>query len=182
MTRRFKTLVLNGTETWKKGTFPSTRSIRVYTNLPDAAVGSMVVNDQGYDGYYTGQKLGCIRVVNNAGTPILDVYEDNNVYADVEAWSAHLAESPMTVVYELATPTTESADPYTAIQDAGTTEEFLGTAVPVGVKDCYYCAQSIVDVKADKVQNATNGNFAALDSAGNLVDSGHKHSDYLTAH
>jgi len=32
--------------------------------------------------------------------------------------------------------------------------------------------------KADKVANATSGNFAALDSNGNLTDSGHKHSDY----
>ncbi len=36
--------------------------------------------------------------------------------------------------------------------------------------------------KADKVSNATNGNFAALDANGNLTDSGHKHSDYLTTH
>ena len=36
--------------------------------------------------------------------------------------------------------------------------------------------------KADKVSGATNGNFAALDSNGNLTDSGHKHSDYLTGH
>lgn len=36
--------------------------------------------------------------------------------------------------------------------------------------------------KTDKVSNATNGNFAALDSNGNLTDSGHKHSDYLTSH
>ena len=35
---------------------------------------------------------------------------------------------------------------------------------------------------ATKVSGGTNGNFAALDSNGNLVDSGHKHSDYLTAH
>lgn len=36
--------------------------------------------------------------------------------------------------------------------------------------------------KADKVTSATNGNFAALDSNGNLTDSGHKHGDYLTSH
>ena len=36
--------------------------------------------------------------------------------------------------------------------------------------------------KADKVSNPTSGNFAALDSNGNLTDSGHKHSDYLTSH
>ena len=35
--------------------------------------------------------------------------------------------------------------------------------------------------KADKVTNATNGNFAGLDANGNLIDSGHKHSDYATA-
>ena len=36
--------------------------------------------------------------------------------------------------------------------------------------------------KADKVQNATSGNFASLDANGNFADSGHKHSDYLTEH
>ena len=35
-------------------------------------------------------------------------------------------------------------------------------------------------IKADKVQNAASGNFASLDANGNLTDSGHKHSDYLT--
>ena len=34
--------------------------------------------------------------------------------------------------------------------------------------------------KADKVSDAVSGNFAGLDSNGNLTDSGHKHSDYLT--
>lgn len=36
--------------------------------------------------------------------------------------------------------------------------------------------------KADKVQNATSGNFAGLDANGNLTDSGHKASDFLTQH
>ena len=36
--------------------------------------------------------------------------------------------------------------------------------------------------KADKVDNPTSGNFAAVDANGNIVDSGHKHSDYLTQH
>ena len=42
----------------------------------------------------------------------------------------------------------------------------------------------ITDVsgKADKVSGGTANNFAALDSSGNLKDSGHKHSDYLTSH
>ena len=35
---------------------------------------------------------------------------------------------------------------------------------------------------AEKVSGAVANNFAALDANGNLIDSGHKHSDYLTAH
>lgn len=34
--------------------------------------------------------------------------------------------------------------------------------------------------KASKVDSATEGNFAALDANGDLVDSGHKHGDYKT--
>ena len=36
--------------------------------------------------------------------------------------------------------------------------------------------------KADKVSGATSGNFAGLDSNGNLTDSGSKASDFLTSH
>lgn len=42
--------------------------------------------------------------------------------------------------------------------------------------------QGILGEKADIVSNATSGNFASLDASGNLTDSGHKHSDYLTSH
>ena len=47
----------------------------------------------------------------------------------------------------------------------------------------YVDGQTVIDVttKADKVNGATNGNFAALDANGNLSDSGHKHSDYQAA-
>lgn len=45
-----------------------------------------------------------------------------------------------------------------------------------------YAPPQDVSEKADKVSNATNGNFAALDANGNLTDSGHKHTDYLTSH
>lgn len=35
--------------------------------------------------------------------------------------------------------------------------------------------------KVNKVTNATDGNFASLDSNGDIKDSGHKHEDYLTS-
>ncbi len=41
--------------------------------------------------------------------------------------------------------------------------------------------EGIVASKADKVQSATAGNFASLDSNGNLTDSGSKASDFATA-
>lgn len=46
----------------------------------------------------------------------------------------------------------------------------------------YLTSHQDISGKADKATSATNGNFAALDSNGNLTDSGHKHSDYLTSH
>ena len=51
--------------------------------------------------------------------------------------------------------------------------------VSVFVNDAgYLTAHQDITGKADKVSNPTEGNFAALDSNGNLIDSGHKHSDY----
>lgn len=46
----------------------------------------------------------------------------------------------------------------------------------------YLTQHQDISGKADKVSNATNGNFAALDSNGNLTDSGSKASDFLTQH
>lgn len=54
---------------------------------------------------------------------------------------------------------------------------YIGSAAGTAT---YVDGGQIIDVttKADKVVGATNGNFASLDSTGNLADSGHKHSDY----
>ena len=46
----------------------------------------------------------------------------------------------------------------------------------------YLTSHQDISGKADKVSNPTNGNFASLDSNGNIADSGHKHSDYITSH
>lgn len=40
--------------------------------------------------------------------------------------------------------------------------------------------ETAINSKADRVASATEGDFAALDANGNLVDSGHKHGDYKT--
>ena len=51
-------------------------------------------------------------------------------------------------------------------------------ATPKAVSDL---AASLGAGKADKVSGATEGNFAGLDSNGNLTDSGKKASDFATA-
>ena len=38
-----------------------------------------------------------------------------------------------------------------------------------------------ISTKADKVSNATAGNFAGLDSEGNLINSGKKATDFLSS-
>ena len=40
--------------------------------------------------------------------------------------------------------------------------------------------ETAINSKADRVASATEGNFAALDANGNMIDSGHKHGDYKT--
>ena len=56
------------------------------------------------------------------------------------------------------------------------------TNVSAFFNDAGYLTQhQDISGKADKVTNAVNGNFATLDSNGNLTDSGHKHSDYLVS-
>lgn len=41
---------------------------------------------------------------------------------------------------------------------------------------------SALNGKADKLTTGVKGNFMAFDKNGNIADSGHKHSDYLTTH
>ena len=48
--------------------------------------------------------------------------------------------------------------------------------------DSFGDVETALSDKADKVTSATNGNFAGLDSNGNLTDSGSKASDFLTSH
>jgi len=75
--------------------------------------------------------------------------------------------------------TSQAANPQTYSQD---------TAY-VGTDGCLYSnstkvltAHQDISGKADKVSSATNGNFAGLDSNGNLTDSGKKAGDFLTSH
>lgn len=58
---------------------------------------------------------------------------------DISELRTYLANHPLVVVYELATPTTETADPYTnpQIVDPSGTEEYVGSPIPVGHETTY---------------------------------------------
>ena len=65
------------------------------------------------------------------------------------------------LVYELKTPTTESADPYQHIQNVGTTEEWLDSrAVPVPVSsETFYPNNIRKAVESIPVAPTNNGTY-----------------------
>ena len=80
----------------------------------------------------------CIYIEGGAAAKTINIKNpDIASVADFKTW---IASNPITVVYELATQTTESADPYTAVQDIeeGGTEEFVtSNNAPVGNVSVY---------------------------------------------
>ncbi len=81
------------------------------------------------------------------------------------------------------TETTVYTHPTTAgnkhIPTGGSTGKILGYGGSSGT--AAWVDPPSADGKADKVANATSGNFAGLDSSGNLTDSGKKASDFATS-
>ena len=65
--------------------------------------------------------------------------------------------------------------------EPGSIENVRATGIKMSMVDDTTVYDAI-NARADKVENATSGNFAALDENGNLTDSGHKDSDYLKQH
>lgn len=155
VTRRYGIVDL-GTVNWDKYTNSSKTYFRTSAQLPDAKKSdspstthnlicsnykedswSHVVDSSGYDGNI------CIGWLNNAYIAIYD-----SRYVDASAIDFKTAMSGVYLVYELNTPTTESADTYInpQIVDADGTEEFIDymqsqstrdVAVPVGHESKY---------------------------------------------
>ena len=91
---------------------------------------------------------------------------------DNASLNAYLSSNPITIVYELATPTTESADAYTELQicDDFGTEEFVDAAtrdfeMPVGHNTVY---QSNLRAKLEMTPNSPDGDglYAVRQSGG----------------
>ena len=65
--------------------------------------------------------------------------------------------------------------------ETGQAGNIYGNTIDMSSSDSTKVSAAINE-KASKVASATENNFAALDANGDLKDSGHKHSDYLTSH
>ena len=102
-----------------------------------------------------------------------------NVYVNCNADS-----SGGTMLYALPSGGIPSTDLASAIQTSLGLADTAYQKPSGGIPSTDLASGVIPDVsgKADKVTNATSGNFASLDSNGNLTDSGSKASDFLTSH
>ena len=100
----------------------------------------------------------------------------NDTITTLAAWKTYLASNPITVVYELATPTTEQGDPFPSPQVCypdGTEEYITSNGVPVGHSTEYpYDLKGLVEGLIDIPDvPSTNGTYVlkATRSASGVV-------------
>ena len=122
--------------------------------------------------------------------------EDAQAAAELAQGAAETASTAAVAAQGAAeTAQGKAEDAQAAAESAGSDAEAYAVGTRGGVdvdnsdpayeNNAKYYAESMAAVmenKADLVSDAVEGNFAALDSDGNLTDSGHKHSDYITSH
>lgn len=136
--RKYKKLTLDGSEIWalqsinNYGIANFSTTITEYKNAANSICDKFAFQTSSIattqtEGYLpaAGQYL-YIRISSSKASTV----------AKFKTW---LVSNPVTVVYELATPTTETTDSFTPIQYTGSTEEFsTDNDVPVGVEGKYY--------------------------------------------
>lgn len=92
-----------------------------------------------------------------------------------------LPGEPATVVRRSGSPDTAPIFDFGIPKgDTGQAGNIYGNTIDMSEEDSTKVATAIRG-KISKVEGGTSGNFAALDENGELTDSGHKHSDYLTS-
>lgn len=145
--RRYGVIVLNGTQSTLAYSLTSGGYVQ-YRTADIGADGKQnggIVSDK-YPTAYTGQATteNSVNLYYESYSRIL--FRDSrfgSTITDVTGWNQWLASNPVTLVYELATPTTETADPYASPQNCavGGTEEYVyaegGSGVIVGHNSKY---------------------------------------------
>ena len=134
VTRKYKAVTIDGSDTFSyqyNGTLPS-GYIACFINFADKAYGVYnMLSDKFVSNNNSELYTVCGRVNNGGVQYVLP----STVTASNEGCKAWFTSNPTTLVYELETPTTETADPFNEIQicDDFGTEEYVSTSiVPVG--------------------------------------------------
>ena len=141
VTRRYGIVTLNGTESWTfssegEGFYTALDSLKKsvdYIGMIFADKMLTYSNHQGAD--YEAVTNG-ITAFGKTTYPTQNwIYAKANGITTASDFRTWLASNPITLVYELATPTEETAEPYASpqnVDDFGTEEYISGTVVPVG--------------------------------------------------
>jgi len=137
-----------------------------YPQIDDGTGDWMVWNPSGQEYSDTG-----VHAKGDTGTvPDIEVGTVTTLLPGAEAYVTRRSGSPDEApVFDFGIPK----------GDTGQAENIYGNTIDMSEEDSTKVATEI-GKKAAKVTGATSGNFAALDGNGDLVDSGHKHSDYIT--
>lgn len=140
VTRKYGIRVFDGSETW---TERSAQGSYVYQDKSFVALNeqTQTTNKNLISNTYPSETWSASRSGLQSTDKVVSLYFYQGLhirdtsFADVTALKEYLSQHPITVVYELATPTTESAEPYESIQKVSKygTEEYVSTGiVPVG--------------------------------------------------
>lgn len=147
VTRKYGVKVLNGTENWVIATAdanaffffdigPSAINKNSKSQIVSSNFTARWDNTSARD--YPSNSIWFIyrQLHINADTSIAPSGLTTEGIAELKSW---LSSHPITIVYELATPITETADPYTNPQIVypNGTEEYVGSPIPVGHKTTY---------------------------------------------
>lgn len=143
VTRPFTPITLNGQETWVKQGTGTAAYYRTTVGAKDTAVDHSIKADKLVQVTISASTtdIGIDYINSSAYNAAVIFVRTSTVSADdVDTFKAWLAQNPISAIYEKATPTTETADPYTTPQIVGATEEFLDdrtVPVPVGQESQY---------------------------------------------
>lgn len=110
--RKFIKVVFDGSddESWQlNSAYTNTNLFRIYPPIK-AKTSSVICSHFKYNSGIGGDDFEHIRVSGDA-TPIIAIWVNKTKIATVDEWKAWLSANPITVIYELAEPTTESIEP-----------------------------------------------------------------------
>ena len=165
--------------------------LKTVTKLDQDANGELDVEFSDIQSASTSQK-GVVQLAGSIGTTVAS--ENNKAASEkavrdaidgvVDGLDAEVTSSDGTNVQVKVTEVDGKITAVNVTTDETEDKNNKVTSWSATTTDAHYPSEKLVkgslDEKADKVDNATDGNFAGLDANGNLTDSGSKASDFKT--